>query len=122
MDASLNLPAKEQVQVSKNHEINYHNIDEQSGNIQTGNAQHPTSTADLKPLTTYFEKKIGKNLFRVTSIYTGKIDLAKALEDLTVKKILQEEKALRAADISNILKAPKICLAQPAETLQSSAT
>lgn len=39
---------------------------------------------------TYHEKKIGKTLYRITSVYLGEIDLCKALEDLTVKKILRE--------------------------------
>ena len=42
-------------------------------------------------VTTYHEKKIGKNLYRVTSVYLGKVELAKALEDLTVRKILRQE-------------------------------
>ena len=40
------------------------------------------------PVTTYHEREIGKTLYRVTSVYTGKIELKKALEDLTVQKIL----------------------------------
>jgi len=47
------------------------------------------------PVTTYHEKKIGKTLFRVTSVYKGEIELAKALEDLTVRKILRNENALQ---------------------------
>lgn len=39
---------------------------------------------------TYHEMKIGKTLYRITSVYLGKIDLDKALEDLAVKKILRE--------------------------------
>ena len=46
-----------------------------------------------QPITTYHEKQIGKTLYRVTSIYKGEIELGKALEDLTVRKILQEESA-----------------------------
>jgi len=44
-----------------------------------------------EPVTTYHEKEIGKCLFRVTSVYKGEIELGKALEDLTVKKILALE-------------------------------
>jgi len=44
-----------------------------------------------KPITTYHEQKIGKTLYRVTSIYKGDFHLSKALEDLTVQKILQAE-------------------------------
>ena len=43
------------------------------------------------PVTTYHEKKIGKCLYRVTSVYKGEVELGKALEDLTVKKILSQE-------------------------------
>jgi len=45
------------------------------------------------PVTTYHEKKIGGTLYRVTSVYTGEIELKKALEDLTVQKILARENA-----------------------------
>ena len=44
-----------------------------------------------KPLTTYHEKKIGRTLYRVTSVYKGEIELGKALEDLTVRKILRND-------------------------------
>ena len=46
-----------------------------------------------RPITTYHEKKIGNTLYRVTSVYKGEFELGKALEDLTVRKILQEENA-----------------------------
>ena len=46
-----------------------------------------------KPVTTYHEEKIKGTLYRVTSVYQGKIDLAKALEELTVRKILALENA-----------------------------
>ena len=49
--------------------------------------------AENSPVTTYHEKKIGNKLYRVTSVYLGKIELAKALEDLTVRKILRQENA-----------------------------
>jgi len=39
----------------------------------------------------YQEVKIGNTLYRVTSVYLGKIDLGQALEDLTVRKILQSQ-------------------------------
>ena len=37
----------------------------------------------------YSEHKIGRTLYRVTSIFKGEVELVKALEDLTVKKVLQ---------------------------------
>lgn len=43
------------------------------------------------PITTYHEEKIGKTIYRVTNEYKGEIDLAKALEDLTIRKILRQE-------------------------------
>ena len=52
---------------------------------------------DRKPVTTYHEEKISGILYRVTSVYTGKIDLAKALEDLTVRRILTLENAAAQA-------------------------
>jgi len=48
-----------------------------------------------KTVTTYHEKKIGKTLFRVTSVYKGEIELAKALEDLAVRKILRNENVVQ---------------------------
>ena len=45
-------------------------------------------------LTTYKEREIGKTLYRVTSIYKGEIDLAKALEDLTTRRILRHENSV----------------------------
>ena len=44
-----------------------------------------------KAVTTYHEEKIKGTLYRVTSTYKGEIDLGKALEDLTVRKILTME-------------------------------
>jgi hypothetical protein len=40
--------------------------------------------------TTYKEVKVGKTLYRVTSIFKGEIDLAKALEDLAVATALTQ--------------------------------
>jgi hypothetical protein len=39
----------------------------------------------------YEEIQIGKTLYRVTSTFTGEIDLKNVLEELTVKKVLQSE-------------------------------
>jgi len=49
--------------------------------------------SDVPVITTYNEKLIGKTLYRVTNVYKGEIELKKALEDLTVRKILQTENA-----------------------------
>ena len=49
----------------------------------------------VKPVTTYHEKKIGKTLYRVTSVYKGEIELGKALEDLAIRKILRNENAVQ---------------------------
>jgi hypothetical protein len=53
-----------------------------------------TKRAERKPVTTYHEEKIKGTLYRVTSVYQGKIELGKALEELTVRKILQQENSL----------------------------
>ena len=59
-----------------------------------------TESKQMKPVvTTYHEKKIGKNLYRVTSVYKGEFELGKALEDLTVRKILREENAVMGATV-----------------------
>ena len=56
--------------------------------------QNENNSANLEtetknePIITYSEHKIGKTLYRVTNIHKGEIDLAKALEDLIVKRIL----------------------------------
>ena len=48
----------------------------------------------IKPVTTYHEEMIKGTLYRVTNVYQGKFELGKALEDLTVRKILQQENEL----------------------------
>ena len=50
-----------------------------------------TEKSIAEPLATYHEKKVGKNLYRVTSLYQGELDLSHALEDLIVNKILVNE-------------------------------
>jgi len=48
-----------------------------------------SDTQKKKAITTYQEVKIGKTIFRVTSVYLGDIELKRALEDLTVSKALE---------------------------------
>jgi len=55
-----------------------------------------TTQTPNDPVTTYHEKKIGKTLFRVTSVHKGEIELSEALEDLIVRKVLQHENAIVA--------------------------
>jgi hypothetical protein len=43
--------------------------------------------------TAYREVKIGKILYRVTSVFTGEVDLKNALEDLAVRRALRESEA-----------------------------
>jgi len=57
--------------------------------------KNTSPTAPAQYATTYQEKQIGKTLYRITNIYKGEIDLQKALEELTVRKILREEGAER---------------------------
>ncbi|MCL2856757.1 MAG: hypothetical protein FWE19_03405 [Oscillospiraceae bacterium] len=45
----------------------------------------------FKPIIKYHEKKIGKTLYRVTSVHKCEVDLAKTLEDLTVRRVLSCE-------------------------------
>jgi hypothetical protein len=46
---------------------------------------------------TYNEVKVGRTLYRVTSVFKGEVELGKALEDLTVKKVLQTAAPLMTA-------------------------
>ena len=43
----------------------------------------------LTPPTAYREVKVGKTLYRVTSIFKGEVELGRVLEDLAVKKALR---------------------------------
>ena len=52
---------------------------------------NPIAKKAVEPITTYHEEKIGKTLYRVTSVHKGEVDIAKVLEDLIVRKILQHE-------------------------------
>ena len=51
---------------------------------------HNPNPSKEKVVSTYREVKIGKTLYRVTSVYLGKINLQKAIEDYTVQKVLAE--------------------------------
>ena len=64
----------------------------------TSSANIQKKLSPKKPVTTYHEKKIGNTLYKITSVHKGEIELGKALEDLTVKKILAlENPAARCA-------------------------
>lgn len=43
-----------------------------------------------RPLTGYKEVRIGRTIYRVTSVYLGEIDLKETLEDLTIRNMLEE--------------------------------
>ena len=57
----------------------------------TSSVNIKTKQPAREPVMTYHEKKIGNTLYRVTSVYKGEIELGRALEDLTVKKILRNK-------------------------------
>lgn len=50
---------------------------------------------EKKAQTSYKEVKIGKTLYRVTSIFTGEKDLGKTLENLAVRGAINEMRALQ---------------------------
>ena len=50
-----------------------------------------TRARSAQPVVKYREERIGGVLYRVTSVYKGEFELGKALEDLTVRKILRNE-------------------------------
>lgn len=51
---------------------------------------------EKKAQTSYKEVKIGKTLYRVTSIFTGEKDLGKTLENLAVRGAINEMRALHS--------------------------
>lgn len=46
-----------------------------------------------QPLTTYKEVKMGKTIYRVTSVFLGEKDLGKTLEDLAISKAMTDIRA-----------------------------
>ena len=51
--------------------------------------------------TSYREIKVGKTLYKITSTYKGEFELGKALEDLTVKRVLRSASPLLNTDYTN---------------------
>ena len=45
------------------------------------------------PVTTYKEVKIGRTIYRVTSVFLGEKDLGKTLEQLAVRKAMADIKS-----------------------------
>jgi len=62
-------------------------------------SKEETRIEQREPTSTYHERKIGNKIYRITSTYKGEFELAKALEDLTVRKILQEENSVVRATV-----------------------
>ena len=52
-----------------------------------------TFCKDKMPTSSYREVKIGRTIYRVTSIFTGEKDLGKTLEHLAVQRALTETPA-----------------------------
>ena len=50
---------------------------------------------EQKAQTSYKEVKIGKTIYRVTSIFTGEKDLGKTLENLAVRGAINEMRAIQ---------------------------
>lgn len=53
---------------------------------------------EKKAQTSYKEVKIGKTLYRVTSIFTGEKDLGKTLENLAVRGAISEMRTLQSGE------------------------
>ena len=49
-----------------------------------------TFCEDKKTTTSYREVRIGKTIYRVTSVFTGEKDLGKTLEQLAVRRAMNE--------------------------------
>lgn len=43
-----------------------------------------------KPATSYKEVRIGNTIYRVTSVFTGEKDLGKTLEQLAIRRAMEE--------------------------------
>ena len=59
-------------------------------NLPTPDITVDWGQTDRPPATDYYERKIGKTLYRVKCVYMGKIDFAKAMEEMIVRKVLRE--------------------------------
>ena len=58
--------------------------------------QHRTKTSK-EPVASYKEVRIGKTLYRVTSVFSGEKDLGRTLEQLAVRRAMTELDAPAAA-------------------------
>ncbi len=56
-----------------------------------------TFCEDKKTTTSYREVRIGKTIYRVTSVFTGEKDLGKTLEQLAVRRAMNEPSQTSAA-------------------------
>jgi len=65
----------------------------QAAILNTENSLSTSKSAPLhntQPQTSYREVKIGKTLYRVTSVFTGEKELGSTLEKLAVRHVLDE--------------------------------
>lgn len=60
------------------------------GCILNGGAFMEMQAKAIMPTTSYKEVKIGKTIYRVTSIFSGEKDLGKTLEQLAVRRAMTE--------------------------------
>jgi len=49
------------------------------------------SNKSTRPVTTYHEEKHGNTLYRITNVYLGRMDFAKTIEGLIVRKVIMHE-------------------------------
>lgn len=61
-----------------------------SGIAHEGGAIMKQQAIPIEPTTSYKEVRIGKTIFRVTSVFSGEKDLGKTLEQLAVRRALTE--------------------------------
>ena len=67
--------------------MNYMDIQEVNGVDEIKAAEGDKN----RQIATYHETTIDKHLFRITSVFLGKVELAKTLEDIAISKILKQE-------------------------------
>jgi len=67
-----------------------HTLTARLGFIKRGGAFMQKHAITKEPVATYKEVRIGKTIYRVTSVFSGEKDLGKTLEQLAVRRAMSE--------------------------------
>ena len=69
-------------------------MNECKGVISVNNEDKTVEKMPVEPVTIYHERKIGKTLYRITSVFKGEVELSRLLEDLAIRKILRGDDSI----------------------------